>query len=860
MRNAPGVDRVSMSGQNEPQVELKRQLRAGSKPIHMRSAIQIGLDHLREAGNRVTGGGLRSLANRQLRRLRTAGDRIAGGGLRALARRLLSTSLRRAMSHSFLRALGRSALQPFPKLSANLYRLATVPDAVAAKSSSLLEFRDAPSVVNSLYKAAFGGVAEEAGSAAWVRELRSGMSSEVLAEHFVRLAEFQQRHGSSEAVDIHYITALYRDGLGRPPKLEDLAFWLTKGEKGATRAKVLAGIAGSEEALARALSPAPEAGMDYSRWVAAFDSLTDADRAAIRIHIAGLPFRPIISVIMPVGTTSEVAFRESLNSVGAQLYPFWELCVPVDVVRDPHLRTILRDWSARDPRIRMIEANSVESVATAANAALSLATGEFVAFLRAGDILSEDALYEVAFALGGDGWPDIVYSDHDQLNADGQRANPWFKPGWDPDLLLGQNYISDLAVYRRTLVEAAGCLRPEFEGSEFHDLALRVTAALTADRIRHIPTILYHRRGKNGAINLESASPELLSVNASRRAVRDYLDSQGIPDAIIRPARQIPSAIRVVWSLPLPEPLVSVIIPTRDRADLLAQCIEGVLHRTDYRNLEVLIVDNGSTEPATLTLFDRLVREEHAVRILHHPGPFNYSALNNAAARGAAGKVLLLLNNDVSVIESGWLRELVSQALRPDVGIVGAKLLYANEQVQHGGIVLGPGGAVAHVHRLADRNNPGYFGQLALARTLSAVTGACIAIRRAVFFEVDGLDEVNLPVSFNDIDLCLRVGDYGYRVVWTPFAELYHVECASRGLDQVDPAKRARFLREWEYMRKNWGSLLDSADPFHNPNLRFSWEGFEIPAWPRRRKPWRDLGEQLLNFQRHFSQNQDSCH
>ena len=838
-----------MSRQNELQVELEGHLGARRKPLRMRLAMQTWVDHLREAGNRVSGGGLRSLANRQLRRLRTAGDRITGGGLRALVRRLVSTSVRCAMSHSFLKALGRSLLQPFPKLSAHLNRLASAPDTVAPKS-----------LVNSLYKAAFGCAAEEAGMAPWARELRSGMSVEVLAERFVQSAEFRQRHGPSEEVDINYVTALYHDGLGRPPKLEELAIWLAKAEKGATRAQVLAGMAGSDEALARILLPGPETGMDYGRWVVAFDTITDADRAAIRAQIAGLPFRPVISVIMPIGTTSEIALRESVNSVGGQLYEFWELCVTVDPVADPHVRAILRDWRARDPRIRMTELDSVESVATAANAALSLATGEFVAFLRAGDILPEDALYEVAFALGGEGWPDIVYSDRDQLNFDGHRADPWFKPGWDPDLLLGQDYISDLAVYRRALVEAAGYLRPGFEGAEFYDLTLRVTAASTPDRIRHIPAILYHKRVQNGAINSESALPELLSVNASRRAVRDYLDSQGNPDAIIQPATQIPSATRVVWPLPSPEPLVSVIIPTRDRADLLAQCVEGVLHRTDYRNLELLIVDNGSIEPAALTLFDRLMREESAVRILRHPGPFNYSALNNEAAREATGEVLLLLNNDINVIESGWLREMVSQALRPDIGIVGAKLLYANEQVQHGGIVLGPGGAVAHVHRLAERNDPGYFGQLALSRTLSAVTGACAAIRRAVFFEVGGLDEVNLPVTFNDIDLCLRVGDYAYRVVWTPFAELYHTECASRGFDQANPAKRARFLREWEHMRKTWGSLLDSADPFHNPNLRYSWEGFEIPAWPRRRKPWRDLGEQVLNFQRHFPRAQNSCH
>jgi uncharacterized protein DUF4214/glycosyl transferase family 2 len=354
----------------------------------MRLAIQTGLDHLREAGNRLTGGGLRSLAKRQLRHLRGAGDRITGGGLRALARRLLSASLRCAMSHSFLEALGRSALGPFPKLSAHLYRLATVPDAVGAIS-----------LVNSLYKAAFGHAAEEADLAAWARELRSGMSAEVLAERFVRMAEFQQRHGSSEEVDISYLTALYRDGLGRPAKLQELAFWLAKAEKGATRARVLGAIAGSDEALARALLPAPETGMDYGRWVVAFDTLTDADRAAIRAHIAGLPFRPIISVIVPIGTPSEIAFRESFNSVGAQLYPFWELCVALDLATDPRVRAIPRDWTARDSRIRMIEVKTIEGVATATNAALSLATGEFVAFLRAGDILSEHALYEAAFSL-----------------------------------------------------------------------------------------------------------------------------------------------------------------------------------------------------------------------------------------------------------------------------------------------------------------------------------------------------------------------------------------------------------------------------------------------------------------------------
>jgi GT2 family glycosyltransferase len=363
-----------------------------------------------------------------------------------------------------------------------------------------------------------------------------------------------------------------------------------------------------------------------------------------------------------------------------------------------------------------------------------------------------------------------------------------------------------------------------------------------------------HRREKH-TFNCAADAAELFAMNAAHRAVRDCLDARGDSDTRIG---QIGSVLRVTWPLPTPEALVSVIVPTRDRIDLLAQCVEGVLHQTGYNNLELLIVDNESIEETTQTFFERLRREDNRVRILQYPGPFNYSAINNAAAREAGGEILLLLNNDIRVIEPGWLRELASQALRPDVGIVGAKLYYANHQVQHGGVVLGPHGHMAHVHRCADRNDPGYFGQLAHARTLSAVTGACAAIRRSVFFEVGGFDQINLPVSFNDIDLCLRLGDYGYRVVWTPFAELFHLESASRGKEDVDPVTRERFLSEWQYIKERWGLMLESADPFHNPNLLFHPDYFEAPSSPRREKPWRRLVSNLSDLQASFPTKQDS--
>jgi GT2 family glycosyltransferase len=827
---------------------------------HRVEQITKRLERVREIGDRLTGGGVRALARCLLRHVQHTGNRITGGGLRSLSRRTLAKSIRIAERQPFLQTVGRRMLQAFPRFSEYLYRLAYMPHAEAAASSlpdladhspSLPDLADHSLLTASLYKSAFGRPVGKGYLSSWEDKLRSGMSVEDLAGEFVASAEFQGLHGSSETVDIKYVTALYRNGLGRPPSLECLAYWLGEGEKGATRATVLTEVAGSNETRANVHSTI-QAGMDYNQWVAVFDTISDADRAVIRSHIAGLPFRPLISVIMPIGATSGGLLYGSIVSVVKQLYPYWELFITGDALQASAVKPLLRDHT-RDPRIHVNDTTALASggIAAAMNAALESASGEFVTFLRPGDILAEHALYETVYAFGGNEQADVVYGDLDYVDSDGHRENPWFKPGWDPDLLLGQDYVNDLAVYRRILVESVGRLRTGFDGAEFHDLALRTTASTTADRVRHVPSILYHRLDVKHSVHEENALTNLRAIDASRRAVRYHLDAMGYANASIRPAPQLPSATRVVWDLPMPEPLVSVIIPTRDRADLLAQCVEGVLHRTDYSNLELLIVDNDSVELPTLTLFDELTEADKRIRILHYPGPFNYSALNNFAAREANGEVLLLLNNDISVIESGWLRELVSQAIRPDVGIAGAKLLYADERLQHGGIVLGPEGAIVHALRLAPRNDPGYFGQLALVRTLSAVTGACAAIRRSVLLEAGGFDEANLPVRFNDVDLCLRLGDYGYRVVWTPFAELFHLESASRGLD-ADPAKRTGFLREWRHLRKTWGNVLNLGDPFHNPNLLFSWERFEIPVWPRRSKPWREMGEQIIELRQHF--------
>lgn len=578
----------------------------------------------------------------------------------------------------------------------------------------------------------------------------------------------------------------------------------------------------------------------YKRWVEEYDTISDPDRTAIRTHVATLAFRPIISVIMAIGGGSEARLRATIASIVQQLYPNWELCL-ASGAEAPDLGRLLDDFAGGDPRVRVRRLDT-EDLATAWNAAIDSATGEFVTFVQPGDLLSEHALYEVTVRLGEIPL-DVVYTDEDSIDASGQRCEARFKPGWDPDLLLAENYVGSLAVYRRSVIEAVGRCRQGFEGAENYDLLLRVSAMTTPEYVRHLPAVLYHRQLMDIDPGREpmAAVQKLSAAVASRRAVREHLDARGDTEAKLEPARLAPLCNRVVWPLPVPLPMVSVIVPTRDRAELLQQCAHGVLRRTDYSELELLVVDNDSRERDTHALFDRL-QDEHPgrVRIIPYPGPFNFSALNNFAVQQARGEVLLLLNNDVDVIDSGWLREMVSHAIRPDVGAVGAKLLYLDETLQHAGFVLGPAGAATHLLRRSRRDDPGYGNQLAFARTLSAVTGACLAVRKCVFEEVGGLNETDLHVAFNDVDFCLRLGDYGYRVVWTPGAELFHLESASRG-----PDEQSRFNREWHFMRRTWGSLLENGDPYHNSNVCFHWTQTDIPSPPRTIKPWKRLKQSI---------------
>jgi GT2 family glycosyltransferase len=580
---------------------------------------------------------------------------------------------------------------------------------------------------------------------------------------------------------------------------------------------------------------------DYDRWVRECDQLTDVDRSKIRHHIEAMELRPRLSVIMPAYNTPEKLLQEAIASVRAQLYPDWELCIADDASPQGHVAKIIAEAATADARIKWVRRTENGNIAAATNSALAIATGAFVVLMDHDDLLAEHALYEIAAELNLCPEADILYSDEDQIDPAGNRTNPYFKPAWNIELMLGHNMVSHLGAYRRSLIERIGGMRLGYDGSQDYDLTLRAAAMTDPSRIRHIPTVLYHWRQH---ISSFSKAREQACVAAARCAIGDFLTSKGVSGAEIGPNPAVSTWTRVRWPLPNPAPKVSVIIPTRDRPELLARCTAGLLLRTDYPDFEVVIADNDTANPEACFLLRKL-GEDPRVRVLSCPGTFNYSAINNAAVGSAAGAVILLLNNDIDVIHSDWLAEMVSLAARPDVGAVGAKLIYGDGTIQHGGVVLGTGnfydspGVAGHYGWNLPAHDLGYLGCMSLMREAAAVTGACLAVRKSVYEQIGGLDETNLAISFNDVDFCLRIREAGFRNVWTPFAKLYHLESASRG-DDMAPDKIARFTREVHYMRERWGPVLD-ADPFYNENFSRADHTFKLAIPARRRRPWQQM-------------------
>jgi len=573
-------------------------------------------------------------------------------------------------------------------------------------------------------------------------------------------------------------------------------------------------------------APAPAHPPDgtYDLWVERYDTLDDAGRARIADGVARLAHRPRISVIMPVYDTPPDLLRAAIESVRAQLYTDWELCIADDHSSAAHVGEILAEYGAVDARIKVARRDVNGHISAASNTALSMATGEWVACLDHDDTLAEHALALAAMALGDRPDAGIVYSDEDKLDGEGRRHSPFFKPDFDPLLLMGENYLSH-CMFRRDLVAAVGGYREGYEGSQDWDLALRVTERLEPAQVVHIPHVLYHWRAHAASTaSLVSAKP--YAVDAGRRAVTDHLARTGRAGQVRRVGKS--GHNRVTWALPDPLPLVSIIVPTRD-GTLLQRCLDSVLSFTTYPNFEVVVVDNSSRTLSTLGYLQAI---DDRLTVIRDERPFNYSAINNSAVRQATGEIVCLLNDDTEVISGDWLTEMVGHVLQPGVGAVGAKLYYDNGRIQHAGVILGILGVAGHSHRMFDRLESGYFGRLQVAQNVSAVTAACVVVRRSAWEHVGGLDEANLAVAFNDVDFCLRLREAGWGVVWTPNAELFHHESISRGPD--DQGHRvSEFAREGDYMQKRWGPSVLRFDPFYNPNLSLDAEDFSL-AWPPR--------------------------
>lgn len=592
------------------------------------------------------------------------------------------------------------------------------------------------------------------------------------------------------------------------------------------------GLGATKQKLLQGLLPS-NAPADYDTWVSLYDTLTPADRQAIAAAVARLPKRPLISIVMPVYNTPEPYLRRALDTVLDQLYPDWELCVADDCSTKEHVARVLQEYAARDRRIKWVRRETNGHISAASNTALEMATGEFVALMDHDDELPPHALYMVAEEIARHPDTDVIYSDEDKIDENGRRYDPYFKTDWNPDLFCGQNMVSHLGVFRRTLLEQIGGFRVGYEGSQDYDLVLRAVERTGRAHIRHIPMILYHWRVFSASSSFSTVALPT-ATDAARRALQDHFDRIGVP-ARVGAAPGAEWYSRITYPLPDPAPLVSLIVPTRDKLDLLRQCVEGLLEETDYPNLEVLILDNNSEERETLEYFAALEGRDR-VKVLRYEGAFNFSAINNYGVRHARGELIGLINNDIKVIEPGWLKEMVSHAVRPEVGAVGAKLYYGDDTIQHAGVVTGINGVANHIHKNLPREHPGHFGRLRLVQNMSCVTAACLIMRKAVFEEVGGLDEENLAVAFNDVDLCLRIRDQGYFLVWTPHAELYHLESASRGSDMA-PDKIARFMREIRHMHSRWGKSL-VEDPFYNPNLTLDSPDFALAFPPRTAKPW----------------------
>ena len=520
-------------------------------------------------------------------------------------------------------------------------------------------------------------------------------------------------------------------------------------------------------------------------------------------------YEPLISILVPVYNTPEEFLKQMIQSVRKQTYGNWELCIANANPANETVAEILRITSTKDERIKVKDVPENEGIAQNTNAALAIATGDYIGLLDHDDLLTPDALYEVVKAINENDRPQVLYSDEDKVTMDlSEHFQPHMKPDYNKDLLRSNNYITHFFVADRMLVEEVGGEDGQYNGAQDYDLILKCTER--AKGIAHIPRILYHWR-VHKASTADNPASKMYAFDAGKRAIEDHLKRCGEIGEVSH--EKDLGFYRVKYQVQ-GSPLISIIIPNKDQVESLDKCLKSI-EKSSYKNYEIIIVENNSTEDETFAYYKKI--ESDKIRIVYWSDEFNYSAINNFGVKHARGDYLLLLNNDVEVITTDWLEELTANCQRKDVGIVGTRLYYPDDTIQHAGIVIGIGGVAGALFVGMPRMFTGYLHKAAIQQDLSAVTAACMMVKRSVYEELGGLEE-ELKVAFNDVDFCLRAREKGYLVVYDPNVELYHFESKSRGTEDSKEKVR-RFQNEIEYIRSHWLELLKKGDPMYNPNL-----------------------------------------
>ncbi len=529
--------------------------------------------------------------------------------------------------------------------------------------------------------------------------------------------------------------------------------------------------------------------------------------------------QPKISIVMPVYNVDPKWLDLAIKSVEAQWYKNWELCIADDKSTNENTINYLK--SLNNPKIKVKFLNKNLNISGATNEALLLATGDYISLMDNDDEITPDALYEMVKIINQED-ADFIYSDEDFVDTKGNYSNPHFKPDWSPDLLLTHNYITHFTCFKKVLLEKVGNFNSEFDGAQDYDLFLRLTEI--ANKIYHIPKVLYHWRTLETSTSANSeAKPEALE--RGRKTVENAIKRRGI-DGTVENAN-INHYFRVKYKIKN-NPLVSIVIPFKDKPELLDMCINSILQKSTYSNFEIIGVSNNSKDKSTFALMKELEKLDPRVKFYEYNEPFNYAKINNYAVDNfAKGEHILLLNNDIEVISPNWIEAMLEHSQREKIGCVGAKLYYPDNTIQHAGIIIGLGGYAGHSHKMYKRDSCGYFNRLNAIQNVSAVTAACLMVKKSIYQEVDGMDEVKFKVAYNDVDFCLRVREKGYLNIFTPYAELYHHESISRGYETT-PEKIARFQTEKDALFERHKEILTNGDPYYNPNLTQDKEDFSI--------------------------------